>query len=72
MFERLEARAARAAEARAAARRERIAARMAEQAPRDVSVAVEGDRVAVAGRGLMRRMLLDPALRWLTAEGRDG
>ena len=30
-----------------------------------LTVTAEGDRVVIAGRGLARRMLADPALRWL-------
>lgn len=64
MMEGLEARA-RDMGARAAAR---VAARLADAAGEalpGVSVAAEEARVVVSGRGLARRRLRDPALRWL-------
>lgn len=64
MMERLEARA-RDAGARASHRvAERLADAAGETLP-GVSVAAEGTRVVVSGRGLGRRWLRDPALRWL-------
>jgi hypothetical protein len=72
MFETLIRRAAERAEARAAARREEIAARIEEAAPQGVAVAVEDQGVAMSGRGLAARFMTDPALRWLVAEKRDG
>jgi hypothetical protein len=73
MFERLRERAERRAQSHAAARRERLAERVAAGAPRGVEIGVEGERVVLSGRGLGRRLLIDPALRWLVAESRhDG
>lgn len=70
MFEGLTARAARAAEARARARAGQIAGDAEAVAPRGVRVAVEGSAVRIVGKGLRRRFLLEPALRWLTEWGR--
>ncbi|MCX8476961.1 MAG: hypothetical protein MT490_14300 [Sphingomonas sp.] len=64
MMDGLEARA-RDMGARAAVR---VAARLADvagEALPGVSVAAEGARVVVSGRGLGRRWLRDPAFRWL-------
>lgn len=72
MFEILTRRAARAAERRAADRREKLAARLGERVPAGVRVAIEDDRVVMEGRSLGRRFLADPALRWLGVEVRDG
>lgn len=62
--------AARLAERRAAARRSQLAARIGDAAPKDVTVTVEDEAVVMSGRGLVRRLTLDPALRWLVAENR--
>lgn len=59
MSARVEARAQAAAEATA----ERLAVRLREAVP-GVRVRTDGDRVVLAGRGLGRRMLSEPALRW--------
>ncbi len=71
MFERLESRGEQAVEARAAERRDRLAARLREAAPGDVSVAVEDEAVVLSGRGLGRRFALEAELRWLVAESSD-
>ena len=71
MFESLAKRAAQGTERRAAARRERLAARLTEMAPRGIEVGKDGERVVLSGRGLARRLALDPRLRWLMAEARD-
>ena len=65
MFERLQDRARRSAEARAERRRRQIAERLAEDLPGAIAVASSGDGVTLSGRGLKRRMALDPALRAL-------
>jgi len=39
--------------------------------PRGIEVDVEGDEVVLSGRGLGRRLLVEPALRWLVAESRN-
>jgi len=72
MFERLRERGERQAGRRAAARREELAARLQAGAPRGVEIGVEGEDVVLSGRGLGRRLLIDPALRWLVAESRNG
>jgi hypothetical protein len=71
MFESLVARGAKLARRRAAARRERLAARLRERAPRGVEIGEEGERVTLAGRGLERRFAMDARLRWLVTEARD-
>lgn len=70
MFEELERRAARLGEVRAGRRRERIAARVRERV-RGVGVTVEDAAVVLEGRGLARRRVVDPALRWLGVESGD-
>lgn len=64
MMEGFEARAA----TLGAARAERAAARLADAARETlpgVSVEADAGRVVISGRGLGRRLLRDPALRWL-------
>jgi hypothetical protein len=64
MMEGLEARA----ETLGAAAAERAAARLvaaARETLPGVSVEAEPGRVVISGRGLARRMLRDPAFRWL-------
>lgn len=51
------------AEAAAEAAIERLAAQLGEAVP-GAEVRVEPGRVVLSGRGLARRMLRDPALRW--------
>jgi hypothetical protein len=65
MFEALSARA----RAMGAAAARRAASRIADgvEIP-GVTVTVEDERVVVAGRGLVRRWLRDPALRWIGRE----
>lgn len=70
MFDKLSHRATHLGEARAAARRERLAARLQELAPADVEVLQEGEAVVLRGR--RGRFAGDPELRWLVAEARDG
>ncbi|MFL9839946.1 hypothetical protein ABS767_03125 [Sphingomonas sp. ST-64] len=43
--------------------RERIAAALQDELGE--GVAVDGDRVTIAGRGAVARMLREPALRWI-------
>lgn len=64
MLEQLKARGDAAGQARAEATAARLAARVRETIPA-VTVAVEGGAITVSGRGLWRRWLADPALRWL-------
>ena len=65
MLERLEARARRYAEAGARARSAQLAERMREALPPGITVEAGEDGVAIAGRGLARRWLIEPALRWM-------
>jgi len=71
VFERLRERGVERARTRAAARREGLAERMRAGVPRGIEVDVEGDEVVLSGRGLGRRLLVEPALRWLVAESRN-
>ncbi|WP_294257315.1 hypothetical protein [uncultured Sphingomonas sp.] len=64
MLEQLKARAETTGRAAAADAAGRLAERARETVP-GVSVAVEGSAVTLSGRGLWRRWLADPALRWL-------
>jgi hypothetical protein len=70
MFEGLISRAARLGEARALARARQIAADAEAAVPRGVRVSLEDGAVRFRGKGLLRRFLVDPALRWLTELGR--
>jgi hypothetical protein len=65
MFERLIARAEVRARRMAGRRRDQLAQRLATEAPPDVAIEAQADTVALSGRGLRRRLALDPALRWL-------
>ncbi|WP_313539561.1 hypothetical protein [Sphingomonas sp.] len=64
MLEQLKARADAAGRAAATDAAGRLAERVREAVP-GVSVTVEGSAVTLSGRGLWRRWLADPALRWL-------
>jgi len=66
MFEGLMARAERAARRRAQEASAELAARIESEAPSGVAVAADEDGVRLTGRGLGRRIALEPALRWLT------
>jgi hypothetical protein len=68
MFERLAARAKRAAEARAARRRAALAEELAGDLPAGVTVDLAGENVRLSGRGLGRRFALDAAWRRLIAK----
>lgn len=63
MFEELEARAHKRAQAQAARRRLRIAAALAAELPRDVAVVIEGEGVRLFARRLPERAALDPGMR---------
>ena len=65
MFDRLEEHARRSAGARAERRRRQVAERLAEDLPRGIAVGSSGESVTLSGRGLKRRIALDPALRSL-------
>lgn len=63
MFERLEARARRAAAARAAGIAGEIADRLAGELPRGISAEAVSGGVRISGRAVKRRLALEPALR---------
>ena len=65
MFEGLEARGAAAGEAARRRLCARVAAMLREGAPRGVRVDEVAEGVVLTGRGLVRRSLTDPALRWI-------
>jgi hypothetical protein len=65
MFERMTERAHRVAQARAERRRRGIAERLRDDLPAGIAVEGRGESVALSGRGLRRRFILDPALRGL-------
>jgi hypothetical protein len=67
MFERLEARAARAAARRATARTAALAEALRAALPTDIGVGADGEGVRLSGPGLRRRRALEPALRWTIA-----
>jgi hypothetical protein len=67
MFERLEARAERAAEIRAAERKQALAEQLRALLPAGISVEADERGVAVSGPGLGRRIVLDASLRWTVA-----
>lgn len=71
-FERLRARGARVAEARAERAAARLAARMRAEAPEGVRVEAARDGVRIEGRGLRRRFMTDAGLRWLAVAARIG
>ena len=65
MFETLVDRARWRGEARAQAAARRIAEAAAAEAPRGVAVDASAGGVRLSGRGLGRRLVEEPALRWL-------
>ena len=65
MFEQLQERARRAGAALADKRRRDVAAQLTAERPQGVEIRSDGDGVALSGRGLRRRMALDPLLRAL-------
>jgi hypothetical protein len=70
MLEGLEARAEGLAERRVGQAKSALAAALRGEAPRGAWVEETRDGVALVGRGLMRRSLIDPALRWLVERTR--
>jgi hypothetical protein len=70
MLEGLEARSEALAERRVREARSALAAALKEKAPSGVRIEVRPEGVALAGRGLVRRRLIDPALRWLVERTR--
>jgi hypothetical protein len=71
MLERLEAQARQRAEAAADLRRDQLAVRLEELAPPGLGIETAETGVVLTGRRLGRRLLTDPALRWLIVEARD-
>ena len=67
MFERLEARADRAAQAHAAERRDALAGQLRALLPGEVRVETSEEGVLLSGLGLGRRVVLDSSLRWTIA-----
>jgi hypothetical protein len=67
MLEGVEARLLRIAEHRAARRRRVVADRLRAELPPGLAIEESGEGVALKGRGLGRRLVLEPALRWLLA-----
>ncbi|MEA3061856.1 MAG: hypothetical protein QOJ94_1637 [Sphingomonadales bacterium] len=70
MLEALETRAAALAERRARRVRAALADALREDLPSGVRVEERPDGVALVGRGLLRRWLVDPALRWMVERTR--
>jgi hypothetical protein len=64
MFETLIARVGAQAERRAQARARALAAALDRALPGDVAVSAAPEGVRLEGRGLGRRLALDPALKW--------
>lgn len=67
MFERLEARGERAAEARATERKQALAEQLRALLPASIGVEAEERGVVLSGPGLGRRLVLDSSLRWTIA-----
>lgn len=67
MFESLEARVGRAAEARAASKRQVLAEQLRELLPSDIRVEPADDGVRISGPRLGEKMMLDASLRWTIA-----
>ena len=67
MFERLEARAKRAAESRAIDRKEALAEQLRTLLPGMIEVEASREGVTLSGPGLGRRLVLDASLRWTIA-----
>ena len=67
MFERLESRAAAAADARAADRIAALAGQLRELLPSDIKVEAGEEGVLLSGPGLGKRFVLDSSLRWTIA-----
>ena len=67
MFERMEERVRRSAGAIARARAQRAAEQLNGELPQGLSAEAQEDGVRLVGRGLFRRLALDPVLRALLA-----
>lgn len=70
MFERLSERAGRAAERRAAMKMRRMEAEFRSALPQGIDCEAAEKSVVIAGRGLLRRYVTDPALRSLLGKVR--
>ncbi len=68
MFEQLLRRIEDRARQRAEARAFGMVERLRETLPRGIVVEAADDGVRLSGRGLLRRFLVDPALRWLVLQ----
>jgi predicted transcriptional regulator len=67
MFEDLTARVGALAETQRRRLRTRVAEALRAEVPRGVGVEEVEAGVALTGRGLIRRSIVDPALRWIAA-----
>jgi hypothetical protein len=67
MFETFEARAQRAAETRAEARRHELAEALRALLPPEVAIETIEEGVLLSGPGFGRRVMLDASLRWTLA-----
>jgi len=67
MFEKLETRAGRAAEAHADARTQQLAEELRALLPPDVRIETIEEGVLLSGPGFGRRFVLDASLRWTLA-----
>jgi hypothetical protein len=67
MFERMIARAERAAAARARLAIRSLAERLRSETPQGMKITEEPGGIRLSGRALRRRLALDPVLRWLIA-----
>jgi hypothetical protein len=65
MFERMEDRVRRRAREIARSRAEAVAKDLTERLPPGVEARIEDERIEMSGRGLFRRLALEPALRAL-------
>ena len=67
MFENLLKQGLRIAEAKARRKADEIAGRLRDELPKDVSVEPKGDAVALSGKALIARLVLEAGLRFLLA-----
>lgn len=65
MFEALEGRVRLLAERRARERAQALAEELRAELPRGIAAEAVPDGVRLSGRGIGRRLVLEPALRWL-------
>ena len=67
VFQKLLTMAEQKASARVRERRVKLAQEVSDQLPHGVTAEASDEGVIFSGRGVLRRLTLDPALRWLTA-----